>query len=651
MMENQARTNPLAQPGNLGPLLLDHRLIMGSMHLGIEGERSALPRLREFYMARLRGGAALIIMGGAAVTFVGGGDHVYCLAREPDQEDLRHLADAIRTAGGRLALQLFHAGRYARSSEIGQQPVAPSAIASRFTKEEPRAMSRDEIEATRDAFISSAAFAMKAGFAAVEIMASEGYLLNQFISPLTNRREDSYGGDLDGRMRLTLEIIRGAREILRSSQTALIVRMSGDDLMPDSTTRSETLTLARAIKAAGADALNIGIGWHESKVPTVASIVAPGAFANVAGDIRAAAAIPVLAANRIHTADTAKEILERGQADFIASARPWLADPEWGRKVLENERRALNRCIACNQACLDRTLSVPPRPVGCLVNPRAGREIEFPPFRSSSGRAIAVIGGGMAGLAAAKTGAERGLRVILFEKAPKLGGQFRLAAVVPAKQCFLDTIGYYEEMLRRFGGEIRLGIEPQLEELRAYDNIVVATGVTPVEPDAMPGWRLPHVCSYPDLLSGQVAIGQQVVVIGAGGIGCDVAHFLGDTAARNERRQIHLVSRSGRLARGVGPTTRWVLLAELRRLGVTVHSNRTVEEILPGRVRLRGPEGIDEIAADQVVLCLGQRPCNAWAERLQKAKIAFALVGGASDARRINAVRAITEAFECVTKL
>jgi 2,4-dienoyl-CoA reductase (NADPH2) len=657
----------LFQPGYIGTLHLPHRILMGAMHLGIEGDRGCLLQIQAFYAERVHGGAALITTGGVAVLPEGGGDHMFCLTCPDHREDLCLIVDTVHREGGKIALQLFHAGRYARSYEIGCQPVAPSRVASRFTKEEPVEMTAEQIEATREAFVEGVTFARYAQFDAAEIMGSEGYLLNQFLSPITNRRLDDYGVDLAGRMRLSLEIVRAARGRV-GSDYPLIFRLSGNDYMEGSTTREETLLVARELEEAGVDAISIGIGWHESSVPTVAAIVPEGAFAGIAGEIRGAVTIPVIGANRINTPETAERLLIQGYMDFVAPARPWLADPCFAEKIRKNDRSGLNICIGCNQACLDHTLGIPPRPVGCLVNPRTGHELEWARRKDVfASKRVVVIGGGVAGLEAAKTSAERGHHVTLFETADVLGGQFRLAARIPGKTYFLETIRYYAEVLERLRVEVRLGEAPSRRDLQLFDHVIVATGVQPLVPDSLPGTASPHVCTYADLLSGRVQIGQKIAIIGAGGIGCDVALYLGQTskvsaeiarfdtdysAQLGERiaREIHLISRSGKVAKGVGPTSRWVLLSELNRFKVQIHRGYEPIEIASEGVLVRHGQESLLISADQIVLCTGQRPRNNSYE-LPEDKASFDIIGGAAATARLDAVRAIREGYECALRL
>jgi 2,4-dienoyl-CoA reductase (NADPH2) len=637
----------LLQPGRIGSLALKHRILMGAMHLGLEGDRDALPRLKAFYEKRARGGAALIITGLTAVLPEGGGHRMFCLT-EPDHRDqLRELAEAVRLAGGRIALQLAHQGRYARSEETGLAPKAPSAVASRLTKETPEAMSAADIARLIEAFADGAAFAASAGFDAIEIMGSEGYLLNEFVSPLTNLRTDEYGGDLEGRMRVCLEIVEAIRGRVGAG-FPLIYRMSGDDLMEGSTTMEETLEFARRLEKSGADALNVGIGWHESTVPTVGAIVPPAAFAPIAGAVRKAVGIPVIGANRIHTPEVAEEALARGDLDFIAPARPWLADPSFASKIAEGDREGLNVCLSCNQACLDHVMGRPPKPVSCLVNPEAGRESEPVP-RAEKPLTVAVVGGGVAGLQAAKTAAERGHKVTLFEASDRLGGQFRLASAIPGKQVFRETVRYYEVALRRLGVAVRLGTRPSASDLAAFDRLVLATGVEPFVPGTLPGSDLPIVCTYAQLLSGERLPGRKIVIVGGGGIGCDVAHYLAETA-RQDGVRITLVSRAERPAKGVGPTTRWVLLGELRRSGVhLLIGYRCVRIAENGVWAERGGER-QFVEADQVVLCTGQRSRRDVAEEWPEGRSAE-WVGGAAEAAELNAARAIRQAYELALTL
>ncbi|MGA2759217.1 MAG: FAD-dependent oxidoreductase, partial [Candidatus Cybelea sp.] len=512
------------QAGAIGRLRLANRIVMGSMHLGIESDGAALAA---FYAERARGGAGLIVTGGSCVNRAGAGGRNYSFINEPQSgAPLRAAVEAVHAAGGRIALQLFHAGRYAYLASFGIQPVAPSAIASRFSPDPPRALREDEILETIGDFARGAARARDLGFDAVEVMASEGYLLNQFLSPLTNQRDDAWGGDLERRMHLPRAVLREIRA-LAGAGFPVIFRISGADLMKGSTTADEALTFARALRDDGVDALNVGIGWHESSIPTVQQVVPSGVWVPFAAAVKAAVGeLPVIASNRINSLAGAESVLAAGSVDFISMARPFLSDAHLVAKAARNEASLVNTCIACNQACIDRSLV--DAPVSCMVNPRAARELEFPeePRPEASRRRFGVVGGGPAGMESARALAALGHVVELFEADGELGGQFRMARRIPGKGDFNETIRYYTNELARLGVAVRLRRRiGDAAELRGFDGIVLASGVLPRRV-ALEGSDLPHVVTYADVLLGDAPVGERVAIVGAGGIGVDVAHYL-----------------------------------------------------------------------------------------------------------------------------
>ncbi|MCX5108465.1 FAD-dependent oxidoreductase [Streptomyces sp. NBC_00378] len=640
------------RPGDMGGLTLANRIVMGAMHLNLETREDGGAAMAAFYAERARGGAGLIVTGGCAVSPEGSGGRHYARIDDPARHRaLGAWADAVHHEGGRIALQLFHAGRYTSAAATGRTPVAPSAVPGPFGV--PRALDEDGIAHLLDAFAAGAARARELGFDAVEVMASEGYLLNQFLSPLTNLREDRWGGDARRRTRFPLAVLDAVRAST-GPDFPVLFRISGADLMEGSSTADEVQRFARLLARAGVAALNVGVGWHESRTPTVQSIVEPGAWVGHATRIRrslrrAGLSTPVIASNRINRLELAERVLARGDADFVSMARPFLADPAIVRKSRLVNGPAPNVCIACNEACIDRSLG--DEPVSCLVNPRAGRETEFPvPVRRrSAGRGrFAVVGGGPAGLEGARALASLGHRVELFEAGAELGGQFRLARLVPGKADFGATVGYFAGELRRLGVTVRLNHPVDASEaksLRRFDGVLVATGVLP-RPAGLPGEHLPHVVDYRQAFARPEALGERVVVIGGGGIAVDLAHLL------TPLRSVTLLRRSGRIGDGMGRSTRWAVLAELRRHGAEWLTGVRYEAVLPGGVLLTDMDGVRRLLpADSVVIAAGQVPADGLRPPLTGLGIPFRLVGGAADARGLNAVRAVEQGLRAAYEL
>lgn len=626
------------RPGRIGTLQLPHRILMGSMHLGLE---SAADALTAFYVERVRGGAAMIITGGSAVSRVGAAGRSYSVINDPqDGLKLSHVAHAVHDAGGNIALQLFHAGRYAKQQAFGLQPLAPSAVATRFEKSPPRAMTAEDISATLTDFARAAVRARSLGFDAVEIMGSEGYLLNQFLSPLTNRREDEWGGDFVRRTHFPLAVLERVRDAV-GPDYPVIYRASAADLMPGSTSEEETRTFAGLLSEHGADAIDVGVGWHESSIPTVQYTVAPGAWVGYAEAIAdAAPGIPVIASTRINTIELADRVLANGKVAFVALARAFLADPAIVTKSLAGRAAPVNLCIACNQACIDRSLQ--DQAVSCMINPRAGSELllreDAPPGRP---RAFAVIGGGPAGLEAARVLGVLGQQVVLYEAAAALGGQFQLASRIPGKADYARTVDYFQEELRRLGVDVRLRHPMDtgsVGELERYDGVIVATGVVPKRID-LPGVDLPLVRSYPDAVLHIETVDDPVAVIGAGGIGVDIAHLLSETG-----RRVSLLCRGDVVGKGIGRSTRWVLLQALRSRGVEIFTGVSYLNIAAEGVWLRERSGSPRlIEARTVVIAAGQECCDDLSPTLERRGWSYRVVGGAHSARELDGVRAFRE--------
>lgn len=511
----------LLSPLDLGFTTLPNRVLMGSMHIGLEETERGFERMAAFYAARARGGVGLMVTGGIAPSeragsFIGGAK----MTTEAEAEQHREVTTAVHAAGGRIAMQILHFGRYAHHPDL----VAPSALKAPISAFTPHALTDDEVEETIEDFVRAAALAQSAGYDGVEIMGSEGYLINEFIVAATNHRDDRWGGSYENRIRFPVEIVRRVRERVGSA-FILIYRLSMLDLVPGGSTLEEVVRLAREIEAAGATIINTGIGWHEARIPTIATSVPRGAFTWVTEKVRGAVSVPLVTSNRINTPELAEEVLASGRADMVSMARPFLADPDFVAKAAAGRADAINTCIGCNQACLDHIFSL--QITSCLVNPRACHETELVLSPTRTRKRVAVVGAGPAGLACAVTAAERGHAVTLFDAADEIGGQLDVARRVPGKEEFNETLRYFRTRLAEEGVELRLSTRAGSADLNGFDEIVLATGVEPRSP-AIPGVGHPSVVSYLDVLRDGAPVGDRVAIVGAGGIGFDVAEFLTD---------------------------------------------------------------------------------------------------------------------------
>ena len=657
----------LLSPMRVGAHTLRNRVIMGSMHTRLEHESEPDKRQRAFYGARAKGGAALIITGGFSPNEAGrlepGGP---TLMAGDDLAPHRIVVDEVHRHGAKILMQILHSGRYAKHDNI----LGVSAIRSPINPRTPRPMTNEETEATIDDFVSTAVLASKAGYDGVEIMGSEGYLINQFTAPRTNDRRDRWGGSVENRNRFPVEIVRRIRAALGSG-FLVMYRISAIDLVERGSTADEIDQLALAVQAAGADILNTGIGWHEAPVPTIAFSVPRAAFSFAVRRLRKVVSIPIVASNRINMPEVAENLLADGACDFVSMARPMLADPDFVLKAQEGRPEDINTCIACNQACLDFIFS--DRTATCLVNPRACRETEYDEAPHASKR-IAVIGSGPAGLAVASTAAARGHRVTLFEEHEELGGQIHLARRVPGKTEFNEMLRYFMRQIVNTKVDVRLGVRATADGLAAGDfhKIVIATGILPRKPE-IEGIDHPSVVSYLDVLLGRAQVGQRVAIIGTGGIGYDVAELLthvdhGDNAiadfldeygvdtsiaapgglktARpaNSPRQVTLFQRrQSRPGERLGVSTGWILRNRLRSRGVAAIAGATYERIDDRGLHyvVNGERRVFE--ADNIVICAGQLPNTALADELKRKGLDVTCIGGAERAEELDALRAIQQ--------
>ncbi|GHD46822.1 NADPH-dependent 2,4-dienoyl-CoA reductase [Streptomyces mirabilis] len=665
----------LMNPLDLGFTTLPNRVLMGSMHVGLEEAERGFERMAEFYATRARGGVGLIVTGGIAPNDAGrpyeGGAK---LTTEAEAEQHTEITAAVHREGGKIAMQILHFGRYAYHQDL----VAPSALQAPISPFPPHALTDAEVERTIDDYARAAELAQRAGYDGVEIMGSEGYLINEFIAAQTNKREDRWGGSYENRMRFPVEIVRRVREAV-GENFIIIYRLSMLDLVPGGSTLDEVITLARAVEAAGATIINTGIGWHEARIPTIATSVPRGAYTWVTKKVMGAVSIPLVTTNRINTPELAEQLLADGHADMVSLARPMLADPDFVAKAAAGRPEAINTCIGCNQACLDHTFSG--KITSCLVNPRACHETELVLAPTRLRKRVAVVGAGPAGLACAVSAAERGHDVTLYDAASEIGGQLNVARKVPGKQEFDETIRYFRTQLELHGVDVRLNTRVAAEDVSAYDEVVVATGVSPRTPE-IPGVDHPSVLGYLDVLRDGAPVGDRVAILGAGGIGFDVAEYLtdgGDKASEDpatyfrhwgvdmdyqapgglaapERpappRTVHLLQRkASKVGAGLGKTTGWIHRTELKHRGVTMVPGVQYDRIDDAGLHVTVEGHSQVLEVDTVVLCTGQEPRRDLYEKLSAAGRSVHLIGGADVAAELDAKRAIKQGTELAAAL
>jgi 2,4-dienoyl-CoA reductase (NADPH2) len=650
----------------MGHLELHNRIVMPAIHLCYTPQGFVTNRVVEFYSERAAGGVGLIVVGGCPVDEFGGGPDMIGISRDEFLPGLSRLAETVHEYGIPIAAQLYHAGRYSLSTDIGHQPLAPSAVASRLTRETPREMAKEDIYHTVRNFSDAGRRAQQAGFDAVEISASAGYLISQFLSPLTNLRQDEYGGDLHNRVRFALEILSAVREAV-GADYPIIVRIAGNDFVVGSNTNEEACIFAHQLESGGAHAINVTGGWHETRVPQITMAVPRGAFSYLARGVKEAVSIPVISSNRCSDPVLAERMLRQGVADLIAMGRPLIADPDLPRKALEGRVDEIRPCVACNQGCFDHIFAR--EPVACLVNPRCGQEVSLKAQSVAKPKRVAVVGGGPAGMQAAVSLSARGHQVTLWEKEERLGGQLNLAAVPPGREELGVLILSLGSQLSREGVKMRLGEEATADSLLQSDPevVIVATGAKTATPD-ISGVDGEHVVQAWDVLADKVDVGEHVVVLGGGATGCLVALYLAQLGTINapilrflvqnqaeswetlERlvwkgtKDVTLVEMLPKFGRDIGLTSRWVVLQDLTRSGVKMVPEAVVTRITSQGVEVTVGDSESHIAADTVVLATGVSPQKSVYDDLLGRVSELYLIGDAKEPRR--AFDAILEGFK-----
>ncbi|QCZ93148.1 NADPH-dependent 2,4-dienoyl-CoA reductase [Salinimonas iocasae] len=658
----------LFRPLDLGFTELKNRIIMGSMHTGLEEMPAGHKHMAAFYAERARGGVGLIVTGGIGPNEEGS-THPITKRLNSDKAVANHkeVTDAVHEAGGKICMQILHTGRYAYTEKL----VAPSAIQAPINPYKPKALTDEEIEQQIQDFIYTAKQAQRAGYDGVEIMGSEGYFLNQFIVTRTNQRDDKWGGEYENRIRLPIEVVRRVREAV-GKEFIIIYRLSMLDLVEDGSDYEEVVQLGKEIEKAGATIINTGIGWHEARIPTISTRVPRAAFTWVTAKFREALSIPLITSNRINMPDVAEEVLARGDADMVSMARPFLADAEFVIKAEQNRADEINTCIGCNQACLDHVFNG--KLTSCLVNPRACHELELTIQPAEQTKRIAVIGAGPAGLAAAVTAASRGHAVTLYDKDDKTGGQFNIARQIPGKEEFNETLRYFDRQLELHNVTVKLNTEATAALLNdeCFDEVIIATGIFPRIPD-IEGIDNDKVLSYVDVIKGKKPVGQKVAIVGAGGIGFDTAEYLSHGESQpslnieafmkewgidmsfsarggvngmqpqpepSSREIVLLQRKTSRMGKGLGKTTGWAHRASLKMKGVTMIPGVEYKKIDDNGflLTIEGQEKLLEV--DNVIICAGQEPLR---EVIEGLNAPHHLIGGADEALELDAKRAIDQ--------